>query len=337
MTIREDVVEQNTDSDFTSSDAADAFLKRWEPDADKQPSDDAKGAKPDKKEETPSDQGDEQEELIEEDSEEVETDQDEEPETDKQKTVAGDDAEVKVTVDGKEHTVSVKDLKRLYGQEQALTRKSQEVAAIRKQAEEHNNRHLTALQTLVKRAEDQYRPFAEADMLLLSRELSPEDFKVVREEAKKASENYTFLTQELAKVTKENADKTQKEFRDAADACLKVLTDPEKGIKGWDETVYNDLAKFAISQGLPEETFYRLTDPAMFKLLHAAMRYDKAKKVTAQKTAQPARKVIRARQPTDTSGRFVRADSNKAMDKLRETGSRDDAAEALMSRWGVEK
>jgi hypothetical protein len=338
MTIREDVVEDaNTDASLTQGDAADAFLKKWMPDGDKDPSAPSQGAKSKEKEETPSPKDDEQEELIEDDSAGDDTDQEDDPEAEKQETIAGDDAKVKITVDGKEVTASVKDLKRLYGQEAALTRKSQETAAIRKQAEEHNTRHLTALQTLQKRAEERYKPFAEADMLVLSKELSPEDFKAVREEAKKAYEDYKYLTEELGNVTKEQGAKVHKEYQEKAAECLKVLTDPEKGIKGFDEALYGDLAKFAASQGLSEDTFHRITDPAFFRMVHAAMRYDRAKKVTAQKTAQPAKKVIRARQPTDASGRFAKADSGKAMQKLRESGSQDDAAEALLSRWGVDK
>lgn len=332
MTIREDVEDTNTENTgLSASDARAAFLKRWEEDAE-EPSDNAEGAKPTEKKETASQEGDEQEELIEDDGDQSDTDQ-----NDKSETIAGDDAKVVITVDGKEVTASVKDLKRLYGQEAALTRKSQEVAALRKQTDEQHARHKTALETLVKRAEDAYRPFADADMLVLSRELSPEDFKAVREEAKKAYENYKFLHEELNNFTKAEADKAHAEYQTRAAECLKALQDPEKGIKGFDEALYGELAKFAVAQGMPEEGFYRITDAGLLKMIHAAMRYDRAKKVTAQKTAQPAKKVIRARQPTDASGRFVSGNARQALDRLSESGTRDDAKNAFLSKWGVEK
>src|SRR5574337_877989 len=79
-------------------------------------------------EETPT----EPEEATEEGQETEEDGEDEDPEASKAKKDAGDDVIVKIKVGDKEHEVPVKDLKRLYGQEASLTRKSQEVAAQRK-------------------------------------------------------------------------------------------------------------------------------------------------------------------------------------------------------------
>jgi hypothetical protein len=71
-----------------------------------------------------------------------------------EKAFADDGAYVKLKVDGEEKEVPVKDLTRLYGQEAALTRKSQEVAEQRKQAEAESQKHVSALQVLLTRAQE---------------------------------------------------------------------------------------------------------------------------------------------------------------------------------------
>lgn len=337
-TIREDVAtEQNTDTALTRDGAVDAFLSKWKkPDAEtKQPSDDTgEGAKvPEKKETTPQDTDDD-EELVEDEDSSDQEEQEDDSDTESTETIAGDEAKVKIVVDGKEVTATVKDLKRLYGQEAALTRKSQEVAERRKALDTVHSRHEAALKTLVERAAERYKPYANADMLLLSKQLTEEEFKAVREDALKSFEDYKFLTQELENVTKASQERAHADYLERAKTAVEALQHPETGIKGFNEQVYQDLEKFAVSQGLSADLFRAITDPTLIKLIHAAQRYDRAKKVTAEKKAKPVKKVMKSRQPTDASGRFVAKD-NKALDKLKATGSRDAATEAFLAKWGV--
>jgi hypothetical protein len=334
-TIREDVAQDsNTDTSLSRDGAVDAFLDRWKkPDAEEPSGGDGKGAKvPEKKETTPQETDDE-EELVEDEDSQTEDDQEDDSEADPQETIAGDDAKVKLVVDGKEVTASVKDLKRLYGQEAALTRKSQEVAERRKVLDAVNTKHEEALKVLVERAKERFKPYANADMILLGKQLTEEEFKAVREDAQKSYEDYKFLTQELEAVTQASRARADADYQERAKTCLEALEHPETGIKGFNEQVYGELEKFAESQGLSPALFRAITDPSLLKLIHAASRYDRAKKITAEKKAKPVKKVMKSRQPTDASGRFVK--DNKALDKLKSTGSRDDAAEAFMAKWGV--
>jgi hypothetical protein len=71
---------------------------------------------------------------------------------------------VKVTEGDAVHEVPLKDLTRLYGQEAALTRKSQEVAELRKTAEAAQ-KNLTALQVLIERAKEKADPFKKIDWM----------------------------------------------------------------------------------------------------------------------------------------------------------------------------
>ena len=135
---------------------SDAILSRWEDADENQLSEDGEEASQQVEEETDDDvdlvEVDETEEDIEEDTEPEEEDDanednDDEDELDSQ--FADDDAMVEVTVDGKVVQQSVKELKRLAGQEASLTRKSQETASKRKEADEAINKNHAVFQTLL--------------------------------------------------------------------------------------------------------------------------------------------------------------------------------------------
>lgn len=121
----------------TDDDAISSLVNRWA-DAEDQPSDTDEGETTESADESDEDDAtdlDLSEPNDDEDADEGEDSEDEEADPASTKE-AKDDHLVTVTVDGETKTVPVKDLKRLFGQEAALTRKSQEVAAARKATEQ---------------------------------------------------------------------------------------------------------------------------------------------------------------------------------------------------------
>ena len=331
------VTDEGTPGNF---DAETAFLKKWE-DAE-EPSDDAEGAtdQDDETEHDPESEADE--EVIEEDEgsdEDPETDDTEETEGEtkaetKARKIAEDDAEVVLTVDGEEVKASVKDLKRLYGQEASLTRKSQELAAVRKTVDEEASTYSTALQTLQKRAEDKYRPYTEIDYLVAAKQLEPEELKALRSEATAAYEDYKFLTEELTSTKAKAEEASQAAYQKAAQEAITVLADPEKGIPNWSQEVYNDIRKYAIeTNGMPVEAMNKIVDPGLIKMMWKASRYDKAKKVSTKKLATTPKRVLKSNVPSDQ--KMKKDPGAKATKKLQDSGHRDDAAAALLARWEV--
>jgi hypothetical protein len=338
-TIREDVSEDTTNSAMSVDDAADAFLKGWtDPE---EVSKDTKGAK---SEDVETDVEDDELENTE-DQEAEETDEDPDADADEDESTtkakaakaADDDAEVTYSVDGVEHKVSVKELKRLAGQEAALTRKSQEVAAEKKSVTETRNMQLTALNTLVQRAEAEYAPYADIDYLVASKEMSTEDFAAVRSAAKAAWDNLNFLTQELGGVTQQAEHDAEQDFIARSQETIKVLSDPVTGIKGWGQQMYNDIREYAIKGGMNEGVVNRITDPVALKMIHKAMAYDNIKKVATKKVAQAPKTVLSSSGNSQTSATAKQSSSTKsAMAQLRAKGDRESAANAFLSRWATE-
>jgi hypothetical protein len=246
----------------------------------------------------------------------------------------GDDAVVKVSVDGKELDVSVKDLKRLYGQEAALTRKSQEVANVRKEADATSARLQASYQKLYDKALERFKPYAEIDMLVASKQLDADQFAALRKEAQSAFEEFQFVSQEAEAFVKTQQAEHQKNHRAAAAEALKVL---KADIPEWTPKLYDSIREHAIAAGLDAERVNNIVDPVLIKLLHKARLYDEAKKTatTKKKVAMP-KKVLKSTNTVtgkDTKGPGTAV----ARAKLAKTGSVDDATNLFLSRWASDE
>jgi hypothetical protein len=335
--------------EFSLDDAGEAFLKTLLP-ADKKadagkPSDDDAGEEPRKRKDTES----------RDDADETETDEDAEKPSDEDKDEDGDDADddaaetakkyaedgayIKVKVGDEEAEVPVKDLARLYGQEKALTQKSQEVAERRKALDAEAARNIATHGALLQQAEARAQQYAQLDFLALSRDqsITNEELTALRTEAQDAFDTVRFLQTGLDGYMGEIAKRQQEELVERATASIKELTGPvEKGgIEGYGEQLYNDIRTFAVSAGAPKDVINNLVDPWAIRLLHDAMlfRRGKAKVETSKKVDKAPRKIVKTSQ-SPAATKVGRQDKVKLADaKLARSGSTDDAAEAFMARW----
>jgi len=282
------------------------------------------------------------EEDTEEDTEETEEDDEEteEPEPDnkpkKSTVIESDDALVKIKVDGQEVTASIKDLKRLYGQEASLTRKSQEVAQIKQKAEESGQKYVTGLESLLNRAKEQAAPYANINFLALTKDpnVSSEELAALSDAANKAFENVRYLETELDGVIRAASEQRNQQLMVAAREAIKVLSDPKTGIPGWNEQLYNDIRRFAVDSGMNEQVVNEMVDPTAFKILHMAMQYQKGKTaVTKTKKVDKTPKRIIKGTPDETIKKSKTTQKTDAFKRAKETGHVDDAAEAFLSRW----
>ena len=326
-------VEDNQE-EYGTDGAADAFLSRWKDSEETSKDDD--GANSQEQEETTAQDEEiaEQEEEVENDEEGSEEDQEDSNDEDgktEDKFVEDDNLKVKYTVDGVEHTVSVKDLKKYAGQEASLTRKSQEVAEVRKVAEENAKVHLVGLQKMLERAETKAKEFANIDFNLAAKNLPQEDYLAVREAAEKAFADVKFYTEELGGVMESLEKQRISDYQKNAAECIKALSDPETGIKGWSQETYNTLKDYAVSLGMPAEAYSDITNPVFFKILHKAHQFDSIKKVSAQKKATAPKKVLKSKGALPS--KKSTAQSLSAMNVLKQRGDVESAANAFMARW----
>ena len=319
--------------------ASDALLSRWE-DAS-EPSDQAtEEATAEVTEETEDDQQEQEiQEEVELDDEDEEVDPDELQDTENDQEEAeeeeveelSDDTLIELMVDGESKQASIKDLKRLYGQEASLTRKSQEVAAQRKQAEDNIGKTDAIMQKLMQQAEERYKPYSEVDMLLASKSMDDADFAQLRKEAQDAADNLKFVKEEADAFYQDIQNQRQQQMQEAASNAVKVL---QEQIPDWNNQLYDDIRAYAVGQGLSQAEVDNYVDPVVISILHKARLFDQAKQVTTTKKKRVAKKVLKSKKApaTDTQVKAKRMKDAKA--KLRERGNDiDDIADILLSRW----
>ena len=273
-----------------------------------------------------------------EDADQTETDE----EDDETEVELSDDTLVEIQVDGKAKQASLKDLKRLYGQEASLTRKSQETAAKRKEAEDALAKADISYRKLLERAEARMKPYAEVDMLVASRQMSTEDFAALRREAQEAEKDLKFLREEADAFYRDAQAQQQKQVQEAAQNCVKVLSEQ---LPDWGDELYNNIRSYAVSQGLPQEQVDQYVDPTVIMILNKARLYDQTKataetkkaKAKVIKTKEGTRKVLKTKKAPRSDADLKVQRQKSAQDRLRSNTSRagdlEDIADALMSRW----
>lgn len=335
-------------------DAEAAILNRWEDgetlsEEDQEATDEPQQEDEDETLEDTSDEDQDDNDEQTEEEDETDPDESEEPETDEadeeEVELSGidDDTQVEIIVDGETQRVSIAALKRLHGQEASLTRKSQDLAATRKQADAALQKADISYQKLLERAEARAKPYSEVDMLVASRQMDADDFAKLRAEAKDAEADLKFLKEEADAFYRDAQDQQAKLHQQAASECVKVL---QSQMPDWGNDLYNDIRSYAVSQGLPQEQVDQYVDPQVIMLLNKARLYDQTKataetkkaksKVIRAKDGNKGKKILRSTKSPVSDDSAVRR-AKKAQQMLRSNPSRngdaDDIAEALLARW----
>jgi hypothetical protein len=334
--IQEDAQTVDTTGEPMSQDqAAEALLSRFMKESPQEEADDSVKKEEKVKTNDAEDESDSESEA-EDDKSPTEDDEGEEGEDeDESKNVIEDDTDtyVKIKIDGEDRTVSVKDLKRLYGQEASLTRKSQEVAKKRKESEELGAKYVAGVTGLLQKAQNKANPYKQIDWLAAAQQLEPTELNALRNEAQVALDEEKYLGEELNTFMSNLQQQRNSQLVEKGREAVKEL---KRDIPGWNEKVYNDVRHFAISSGLEVDVVDNLVDAAAIKLIHKAMLYDKGKSsvVTKKKHGAP-KKVIKTSKKSGATINDLgsKADAAKAMKKLKESGSTDDAADAFLARW----
>lgn len=142
------------------------------------------------------------------------------------------------------------------------------------------------------------------------------------------------LEQQLAK----SAEEMQAEESKAVQAKLAHANEVLKTrIKGWGPEKAKSLTEYAISRGAPPEALSGITDAWMVEILEDAAygRQMREHKSTAEKRVALAPKTLKPGASGKTTPSVVKAE--QAMQRVKQTGSIQDAAMALLSRSQARK
>ena len=263
------------------------------------------------------------------DDDETDTSDDEDKEDGK---VLSDEAVVEIKVADETHQVSVNDLKRLYGQEAAITKKSQAIASQRKEVEAQGLKYASALETLQKRAEERWKPYSDIDFYVASQKMDEKEFQALRSEAKFAHDDYKFISEEVDNFSKQIKQQQQTQLQEQAKEAIKVLT---ADIEGWNNSLYDKTREYAVRSGMPQDVVDVIVDPVAIKMIHKARLYDEGKKVAVKKKSKVTTKVLKKSVPQniakeESKRRKAQAANKKMMDAGHDF---ELVADALMTRW----
>jgi hypothetical protein len=237
-----------------------------------------------------------------------------------------DDAVVKVKIGDEETEFTVGNLKRLAGQEASLTRKSQEVELV-------GGRAAAALTGALESVLEDLEPYKDLDWVLAGRQMDDDEFEWHREQYNRLTKRYDSIigaAQGFETTMAERQTAAEREAQAALPDAMKALV-PE-----WSDALHAEVKAYAASQGATAGRMDRVFDPVTLGLIHKAMLYDKGKKAMAEKVRTAPAKVRK------TSGREALAPEGRTernTQKKIASGhmSEDDAAAALLGRWGVKR
>lgn len=347
MTI---ATEGNVTEDFGGLDGAAAFLSHLIPDSKKEEGEDAhrepseKDGENQHTEQGTQDHEDDEGSHEETPSDPEETSDTEETEEPEKKYVDSDDVFVKIKVGDQELEVPVKDLKRLHGQEAALTRKGQEIAEQRKLIDQQKQQYAAGLDALMKRASARADEYRKVNFLALTKDpnVTPDMLNALQDEARKAFEEETYIKTELNNFVQKHQQETQAKLVETARNTIKVLGAEKDGegnpnplhIPGWNQKLYDDLRRFAVEQGVDQNVVNNLVDAPALKIIHMAMMYKKGSSKVATKIVNKSPKKIIKQSTRPVPPKAKNVEQRKAaMKDLERRGNTDAAANAFLSRW----
>lgn len=261
------------------------------------------------------DLGDEEEEEENDDpSDEEEEEEDEDPdvddedndETDEEEEAEPfelpDDAEISVKVNGEDIKVSGAALKRLAGQEAALTQRSQALNKAKTEVENHGLYIANVLQTRYAAAKANADRYKNVDLFDARTRLDDEDFEALRS-AKEAAEAEVKAIETEANEFIDRTRKTREQLiQHQAREALKVLHDK---IPEWSDEVYADIRNYAVKEGMDPTVVNETVDPSAIIMMRKAMLYDKLQesksKVTEKAKKAPKKVSKKSSKPTNNS------------------------------------
>jgi hypothetical protein len=169
-------------------------------------------------------------------------------------------------------------------------------------------------------------------MLVASKQLDAESFTALRAEAQAAWDDFRFITQEVDTFVANANEQRQQAMKAAAVDAVKTL---QEKLPGWNQKVYDEVRSYGIDKGLAPEVINNMVDANALLIIHKAMQFDKAKSVVTKKVNNTPKKVLKTTKAVTSNDAKVDK-TTKAKQRLKTSGSTDDAADLFLARWAAE-
>lgn len=264
-----------------------------------------------------------QEVTAEDGAEEVEDDPTEELEEEAEE----EDKPVTVEIDGE--PVSLDELKLGYLRQSDYTKKTQAVAEQRRAVEEQTRTYESSLQALLTAAGADLSRFEGVNWEQVAVE-QPDQYRQAKALYEQTRQTYDFIKSQADEHMNRMQEHAQVALRERAKESLGIL---KSSIPDWSNDLYYKIGDYAQKElGVSADEFNNIADHRSIIAMYKAMQFDQAKKVTAEKKVKASPQKTLSGSKADASKAVKSETYRKTRDRLKKTGSMDDAVKALLNR-----
>ena len=231
-----------------------------------------------------------------------------------------------IEVDGEK--LSVDEIKLGYMRQADYTKKTQAVAEQRKAAEEQTANYESTLNALLTASGADLSRFDNVNWEQAAVE-NPDQYKQAKAMFEQTKQTHDFIRAQAKEHQQRAEAQQQAAMKESAKESLTVL---KSTIPNWNNDLYYSIGEYATgSLGVTTEEFNEVHDHRMITALYKAMQFDKAKTETQKKVKATPKKTLSGKkaEPKDLG---KKDNYRKARDRLKKSGSMEDAVQALLNR-----
>lgn len=231
-----------------------------------------------------------------------------------------------IEVDGEK--LSVDEIKLGYMRQADYTKKTQAVAEQRKAAEEQTANYESTLNALLTASGADLSRFDNVNWEQAAVE-NPDQYKQAKAMYEQTKQTHDFIRAQAKEHQQRAEAQQQAAMKESAKESLTVL---KSTIPNWNNDLYYSIGEYATgSLGVTTEEFNEVHDHRMITALYKAMQFDKAKTETQKKVKATPKKTLSGKkaEPKDLG---KKDNYRKARERLKKSGSMEDAVQALLNR-----
>ena len=231
-----------------------------------------------------------------------------------------------IEVDGEK--LSVDEIKLGYMRQADYTKKTQAVAEQRKAAEDQTANYESTLNALLTASGADLSRFDNVNWEQAAVQ-NPDQYKQAKAMYEQTKQTHDFIRAQAKEHQQRTETQQQAAMKENAKESLTVL---KSTIPNWNNDLYYSIGEYATgSLGVTSEEFNEVHDHRMITALYKAMQFDKAKTETQKKVKATPKKTLSGKkaEPKDLG---KKDNYRKARDRLKKSGSMEDAVQALLNR-----
>ena len=159
---------------------------------------------------------------------------------------------------------------------------------------------------------------------------NPDQYRQAKAVYEQTQQTFNFIKSQADEHMARMQEQAQAAMRERAQESLGIL---KSTIPNWSNELYYKIGEYAQAEmGVSADEFNNIADHRSINALYKSMLFDQAKKVSAEKKVKASPKKTLSGNKADASKVQEKESFRKSRDRLRKSGSMDDAVAALLNR-----